>query len=249
MKICEFPPCNRSAGRSRLCRSHRKQELKGRCLTPFKDQQPVYALVCEAPIVKGPQQGLSATGTRAGRLRHYKANEPPCNACLEAAAVANALWRKQNALKEAERWQRYYRENSDAIKERSRDHHRTHREQHRNTKRLKREADPERALALQRARSRRWYKNNRAKAALGSAVRRARERRIDARVVTDRDWIRTVRRFGGLCAYCQERSWTERDHVIPLSRNGRHAIGNLLPVCGPCNRSKGAKLLVEWRAA
>jgi hypothetical protein len=26
------------------------------------------------------------------------------------------------------------------------------------------------------------------------------------------------------------------------------SIGNLAPVCGPCNMSKGPKQLVEWRA-
>ena len=37
--------------------------------------------------------------------------------------------------------------------------------------------------------------------------------------------------------------------IMPIIRGGRHSIGNLLPACGSCNSSKGAKLLVEWRAS
>ena len=36
------------------------------------------------------------------------------------------------------------------------------------------------------------------------------------------------------------------DHVVPLSRGGKHEIENLLPACRSCNSSKGAKLLEEW---
>jgi 5-methylcytosine-specific restriction endonuclease McrA len=65
-------------------------------------------------------------------------------------------------------------------------------------------------------------------------------------MVTERDWRRLVARHGGLCAYCKERPWEHRDHVVPLSRGGRHTIGNLLPACAPCNQSKSARLLMEW---
>ena len=68
-------------------------------------------------------------------------------------------------------------------------------------------------------------------------------------VITEADWRAVVRRHGGLCAYCKTSPWTERDHVVPLSRGGRHAIGNLLPACVSCNRSKGPRTITEWRAA
>lgn len=37
------------------------------------------------------------------------------------------------------------------------------------------------------------------------------------------------------------------DHVFPLSRGGRHCVGNIVPACGQCNHSKGALTVVEWR--
>lgn len=48
------------------------------------------------------------------------------------------------------------------------------------------------------------------------------------------------------CFYCGGPGGTV-DHVVPLSRGGQHAEGNLVPACLPCNSSKRDKLLVEWR--
>lgn len=64
--------------------------------------------------------------------------------------------------------------------------------------------------------------------------------------ILSRDWKRLCDRHNGVCAYCQIESATEQDHVIPLSRGGRHAIGNVLPACRSCNASKNAQLLIEW---
>lgn len=48
------------------------------------------------------------------------------------------------------------------------------------------------------------------------------------------------------CAACGATDKIEIDHVIPISRGGHHSVGNLQPLCGTCNRSKGNLLLVEW---
>ena len=74
-------------------------------------------------------------------------------------------------------------------------------------------------------------------------------------------------KFGGRCAYCgcelPER-W-HADHLEPIVRDlivqgnrltsdptrcmhpERHAIGNLMPSCPPCNISKGSYALEYWR--
>lgn len=78
-----------------------------------------------------------------------------------------------------------------------------------------------------------------------ASLRRARLAQADVREVTQRDLDRLVARYRGLCAYCPE-PWSQWDHVVPLCRGGRHAIGNLLPSCRRCNYSKHHRLLVEW---
>lgn len=66
--------------------------------------------------------------------------------------------------------------------------------------------------------------------------------------VSFRDWTRLQARHGWRCAYCHAKpGLLHMEHVVPLSRGGQHAIGNILPACPDCNMSKGAKLLVEWR--
>lgn len=64
--------------------------------------------------------------------------------------------------------------------------------------------------------------------------------------VSERDWLRLVARYQHRCAYCNERRPLTKDHVIPVSRGGRHAIGNILPACQSCNSSKRDDLLVYW---
>lgn len=84
---------------------------------------------------------------------------------------------------------------------------------------------------------------------------RANQRKHDARRraikqlgpgVTVADWEAIVRWYRGECAYCDNEATTQ-DHVIPLSRGGRHAPGNVVPACAPCNRDKHDKFLAEWR--
>lgn len=51
---------------------------------------------------------------------------------------------------------------------------------------------------------------------------------------------------GTECFYCLSPATTV-DHVVPLSRGGTNYEGNLVPCCKPCNSSKCALLLSEWR--
>lgn len=65
--------------------------------------------------------------------------------------------------------------------------------------------------------------------------------------VTSDDWVRIKRLHNECCAYCGERTQLQMDHVVPLSRGGRHAPANIAPACIGCNTSKGGLLLSEWR--
>lgn len=50
------------------------------------------------------------------------------------------------------------------------------------------------------------------------------------------------------CFYCPKDITVDRtiDHVVPLSRGGKHELSNLVLACRACNSSKGSKLLSEW---
>lgn len=118
-------------------------------------------------------------------------------------------------------------------------------------------------LEESRAKGRRWYAAhpeyyaNRRPAY--AAANRERLRVIEGRrrtkvnangtfTITDHDWRGLLHRYHDSCAYCGIRGPLEFDHVIPISRGGRHSIGNLVPACRYCNGSKSNKLLMEWRS-
>jgi 5-methylcytosine-specific restriction endonuclease McrA len=51
------------------------------------------------------------------------------------------------------------------------------------------------------------------------------------------EWFDTLRYYGFSCAYCRDR-YAELDHFVPVSRGGATTIGNSVPACFDCNRSK-----------
>ena len=95
---------------------------------------------------------------------------------------------------------------------------------------------------------RQWKEENPAKLAELRAKRRSYF--VDAAVITNRDLKRLFNRQHGKCYYCEcllERDTMHLDHVLALSRGGRHSIGNIVYACPACNMSKNAKLLIEWK--
>ena len=55
------------------------------------------------------------------------------------------------------------------------------------------------------------------------------------------------RLYSGNCIHCGSSERITMDHLIPVSRGGRHSIGNIVPMCQKCNFSKHSKLYAEWR--
>lgn len=62
-------------------------------------------------------------------------------------------------------------------------------------------------------------------------------------------WLAVVRFFGGRCCYCGAAGDVEQDHVVPLSAPDYPGtiLGNVLPACRRCNRSKGKRTVEQWR--
>ena len=50
------------------------------------------------------------------------------------------------------------------------------------------------------------------------------------------------------CQYCGAHGVSlECDHIVPVAHGGTHDLENLTTACKPCNRSKAAKTLEEWK--
>lgn len=50
-----------------------------------------------------------------------------------------------------------------------------------------------------------------------------------------------------LCFYCGSNQNIQIDHVIPVSKGGKHSIGNIVPACRSCNASKCDKYIFQWK--
>jgi len=119
----------------------------------------------------------------------------------------------------------YYAKNSDAICGRARARH---------------AASPERLRVYDRDR----YVADPSACSRKTKRRRALRKGCDVLAITAKDYRRIM---SALCYLCGIAPSATEEHIIPLSRGGRHSIGNLLGACGSCNSRKGTKLLAEYK--
>lgn len=97
--------------------------------------------------------------------------------------------------------------------------------------------------------TKRWRKNNPEKQiALGrvyTTTRRAKKKLVHQGLLDSKLINKRLEEFNGQCAYCGNKS-ESLDHFIPTSKGGCHTIGNILPACQSCNKSKAAKHVDVW---
>lgn len=66
-------------------------------------------------------------------------------------------------------------------------------------------------------------------------------------MLTSAEWLAILAEHHGHCHYCGKEAKLTLDHVIPLSKGGKHSKDNVVPACTHCNSSKGAKTPKQWR--
>lgn len=195
----------------------------------------------------------------------------------EARLHRMRAWAEDNKEHVRQSAARYYQENSDEIRARTRAYREAHVEKARENSRKWRIENPERSRELKarayRARREHYLRqgreyrvknrerrdaSNKAWAEANRDAVRAIKKRYKLRragweatpyVISQKALDRTMRRFNSCCAYCQRPVSEEYhwDHVVPLSRGGAHSEGNLVPACPRCNISKNNKTVMEWR--
>jgi len=62
--------------------------------------------------------------------------------------------------------------------------------------------------------------------------------------VTAQDWQEIVARSKGRCFYCKRKKPLTVDHVIPVSKGGKHVKENIVPACQTCNSTKKDKIVM-----
>lgn len=63
---------------------------------------------------------------------------------------------------------------------------------------------------------------------------------------TEEEWENVLKEFDYKCAYCGEEDDLEKEHFIPVSKDGSYTIDNIIPSCKRCNRSKYNRDFFEW---
>jgi hypothetical protein len=80
--------------------------------------------------------------------------------------------------------------------------------------------------------------------------RKNERQRARNRVTQDKKFLildkELARLYYNPCYICGSNENQSIDHLIPLSKGGRHSIGNLITLCLKCNTSKGNKFLSVW---
>mgnify|MGYP000243421525 FL=1 len=183
---------------------------------------------------------MPVTNIKHGTINAYNRDKCRCDDCKKTKAEYAKRSRDRSDYHK-----RYYAENTEKCKEATR------RWRAKNPGRSVEKAREWNVANRERynANMRNWRANNKDKVAEQNRNLKALRRKAERCVVTSKDWQRLVDRYRGCCAYCDSKEKLTMEHIVPISRGGRHSIGNLLPVCMSCNTRKNAKLLIEWKVA
>lgn len=105
-------------------------------------------------------------------------------------------------------------------------------------------ANPEKVKACEA----KWQKANSQKNAVYHNKRRALKYANTpiSELLTSTEWLASLADAHGHCHYCDKEAKLTLDHVIPLSKGGKHSKDNVVPACQHCNSSKGNKTVEAW---
>ena len=158
----------------------------------------------------------------------------PCFRAYYTQAMRN--WRAANPERALEANREWVKNNPKAAAAKDRRWKEANREQTRAYAAQRRQENPEAV----RAAYHRWRNKNIAKERLRITTRRS--------LLKDSPELRTfmANLLSQPCRYCGATENITVDHVVPLSRGGKHEQANLAPACSSCNSSKGARTLDEW---
>jgi len=155
---------------------------------------------------------------------------PECKPCR---AKDNGRWRDANREHTRAYFKRYYQENLEAERKRSRE-----------KMRAWRAANPEDAAEQSKKHCRLYYLRHKEKYETYRATYLNNKRGVDHQPYTRRE---IYERDGGVCRGCEQKLkfgpyGFHLDHIVPLSLKGPDVPANIQLLCVKCNCSKKAKL-------
>jgi len=169
----------------------------------------------------------------------YKANRQ--------RALANAkAWADANPAKVQSKAKRHYDRNSERYRQAAKTYRANNPDKWRDTWTRSKEKNREQQRTRDRERSK--SDAGRAQNRVKSAKRRATKLNNGVYELSRRDMQRLMNAESCYLCGCNLTGERHIDHIIPLSRGGRHSIGNLAAACPTCNMRKHTLTPVEFRA-
>jgi 5-methylcytosine-specific restriction endonuclease McrA len=96
----------------------------------------------------------------------------------------------------------------------------------------------------ERKKHRQWKLDNPEKNAAHERKRRQNAANVGGEGITVEQQNQLYEDYCYRCAYCGKKVKLTLDHIVPVSKGGRHEIDNAVPACASCNSSKGNKSLL-----
>lgn len=151
--------------------------------------------------------------------------------CRECQSQYNKQWTLDNKEHKAEYHEKWYKDNKAAV-----------------TKKNKqwRQGPAWRRNKAVAAESNKKYRQEHLEERRVCTHRRKARQRLLPSTLTIQQWESIKEHFNNLCAYCGENKKLTIEHFVPVSKMGELTVNNVLPVCSPCNNSKGARNFLEW---
>ncbi len=193
-------------------------------------------VVCRRKLVTRWGEANKARRSASAKLR-YQANKEKIN-------EASAAWHKANKEKRKKSAADWYQANKVRKNDTSKAWREANKEKNLQYNRDWNEANKERKRVTSKA----WHKANPDKARAAEHRRRARLLSAGG-TFSDQD-IKSLAQSQPVCNGCPVNFGDVPhtiDHIVPLARGGSNWPSNLQLLCQPCNDSKGAKTMEEWK--
>lgn len=177
----------------------------------------------------------------------------------EKVAAYQQAYREQHCQDNIEYQRQYQQDHKVQLSEKHKEYYRTHKDKWQERSRrpdvkLHKAARNKEAYARNQEeyleRNRRWRQTAAGQTACANAHAKRRAN-IGDDTVSVEEWRQVMATSDWKCVYCQVSLTPENrsiDHVIPLSRGGKHCIVNLVACCRTCNSKKGNKSVSDFVA-
>jgi 5-methylcytosine-specific restriction endonuclease McrA len=182
--------------------------------------------------------------------KEYQPTSPNQKYCVQCGPEGNrvraAKWAKENPEKVKAKEAKYCKANPEKRKAKDLKWARENTIRKKTTDARRYAAHPEISKEL----NSKWYKEHPEQARFKCATRRAGKYANTpiSELLTSTEWLAILAEAAGRCAYCGKEAKLTLDHVIPLSKGGKHSASNVVPACLRCNSSKKNYTVEEWNA-